>query len=294
MALVSSTSNFMTRCRFFAAGFLAVFVAFAFISGSFANLGHDKQRVLHSLQPHKALYEISLESTRSSSQIVNVDGQMMYEWHPTCDAWLSNHRFNILYEYADSPALNITSDFSTFEPFDGKGINFSSQRKRDGDLFEELRGHASIEDEGTGKAMYSLPEDLEFHLPEGTVFPMGHTLGVIEKIKAGEKFYTSTIFDGSDDRGPIEVNTFIGEEINAMAQMTPSADIDTALVNTKAHKVQLAFFVIEEESETPDYEMSAIFHENGVISDMVIAYDNFSISQKLVALEPLEGNCEQE
>jgi hypothetical protein len=32
-------------------------------------------------------------------------------------------------------------------------------------------------------------------------------------------------------------------------------------------------------------------HENGVISDMLIEYDDFSVTQKLIALEPVKSTC---
>jgi len=41
-----------------------------------------------------------------------------------------------------------------------------------------------------------------------------------------------------------------------------------------------------------DYEMDVIFHENGIISDMFIEYKDFSVTQKLVALEKIKKeNC---
>ena len=35
-----------------------------------------------------------------------------------------------------------------------------------------------------------------------------------------------------------------------------------------------------------------IFHENGVISDMYVDYGNFSVTQKLTAIEPLGDACD--
>jgi hypothetical protein len=35
--------------------------------------------------------------------------------------------------------------------------------------------------------------------------------------------------------------------------------------------------------------MSLVFHENGLISDMLIEYDDFSVTQKLVALEKVDA-----
>ena len=241
--------------------------------------------------PHKALYEIKLAGTKSGSQIVNISGQMFYEWQPTCGAWTSNHRFNLFYEYADTPSMQIISDFSTYETFDGKSMNFTSQKKRDGHLFEEMRGQATIEENGTSKAVFTLPKDLVYDLPEGTLFPMMHSLRVVEAVKEGKKFYKSVIFDGSDQEGPVEINAFIGKGISPAPALSSAADIDATLIKSPARQVRLAFFPLNDPSATSDYEMNITFHENGVISDMLIEYDDFSVHQTLVALESLPDSC---
>lgn len=245
------------------------------------------------LAPHKALYDISLVATHSGSQILNISGKMYYEWKPTCDAWVTDHRFNLFYEYADSPGMRIASDFSTFERYDGTSFNFSSRRKRDGELYQELRGLAEIKDKD-GLATYTIPEGLTYELKEGALFPMGHTLEMVKKARTGKKFFSAHVFDGSDEEGPVEINTFIGEEANPMAEISPSEALDMSLLNTPAWKVRLAVFPENEPKPNADYEMSMIFHDNGVISDMLIEYEDFSVRQELVALEKLESKgCDQ-
>ena len=240
------------------------------------------------LTPHKALYDIDLVATRSGSQIINISGKMFYEWKPACDAWTTDHRFNLFYEYADSPGMKISSDFSTFEAFDGKSFNFTSRRKRDGTLYQELRGSADLTGPG-GKAVFTMPEGLSYELTPGMLFPMGHTIEMVKQARAGNKFFNATVFDGSDEEGPIEINTFIGKKANAMAEIKPSKNLDMTLLNTPAWNVRRAVFPTENPEEHADYEMTMIFHDNGVISDMLIEYDDFSVTQKLVALEKLEG-----
>lgn len=242
--------------------------------------------------PHKALYALKLSGTKSGSQIVNISGQMYYEWYPSCDGWISNHRFNITYEYADSPSMTVASDFSTFESFDGKKLDFTSQRKRDGEIFNEVRGYAeSNGNSKPGLASYSIPADLSYSMPAGTVFPMAHSLNVLNAQRAGEKIYTATVFDGSDEDGPVEINAVIGKDVET--EMPDDKSIDNSLLVSPAHSVRLAFFPLKDQSASSDYEMSLVFHDNSVISDMVIDYDDFSVSQKLVALEKIEGTCQK-
>ncbi len=261
------------------------------------NEGNDPA-VLAGFTPHKALYNIKLTGKKSSSQVVNIAGQMMYEWDSGCDGWNSNHRFDMLYEYADTPATRITSDFSTYELFDNSALQFISQRKRDGELFEELRGSALMEAEGAGNASYRVPAELGFELPPGTLFPMRHTLAVLNAIHQKKKFFKATIFDGSDAEGPLEVNAFIGTEIKTAAEesvVKKKSVMDQSLLSGKSWKVRLAFFPLAQKEASADYEMSLVFHENGVISDMSVEYNDFSVSQKLVALEkkPQTNGCGQ-
>lgn len=244
--------------------------------------------------PHKALYDIDLVATRSGSQILNISGKMFYEWKSSCDAYMTDHRFNLFYEYADTPSMRITSDFTTFEQMDGSEFNFSSRRKRDGNMYQELRGHAEI-NKDLAEATFSVPKGLAYDLHPETLFPMGHTIEMIKHAKKDKKFFSATVFDGSDEEGPVEINTFIGGPANAMALIKASEDLDMSLLNTQSWNIRMAVFPENNPESAADYEMSMVFHENGVISDMLIEYDDFSVTQKLVALEKLEPEvCKQE
>lgn len=243
--------------------------------------------------PHKALYELELAGTKSGSQIVNITGQMFYEWYPSCDGWISNNHFTIFYEYADLPGFGVSSDFSTFESFDGQKMDFTSQRKRDRVVLSQVRGYAEKNNKTgeNGKAAFSIPYGLNYELPTGTFFPMEHSLSVLKAKKAGKKFYNATVFDGSDENGPLEINAFIGREVEPNIVM--NKDIDADLLKSPASSIRLAFFPLKDSASSSDYEMSAVFHDNSVISDMLIDYDDFSVHQKLVALEKLEGTCQE-
>jgi hypothetical protein len=237
------------------------------------------------LTPHKALYDVELTSRRSGSQILNISGKMYFEWKPTCEAWTTDHRFNLTYEYADTPAMRISSDFSTFEPFDGKAFDYTARRERNGEVYDEIRGKAERTADGGGTAIYSMPEGMKYDLPEGTLFPMGHTFEMLRLAREGKKFFNATIFDGSDEEGTVEVNAFIGAPIDGAADVKPSKSLDTALLNIKAWHVRMAFFPLNKSDAGSDYEMDILLHDNGIISDMHVDYKDFSVRQKLSALE---------
>jgi len=243
--------------------------------------------------PHKALYAVKLQHAKSGSQIANIEGHMYYEWNYDCTAWSSKHRFNVLYEYTDSPAMRITSDFSNFEAFDGATLDYNVQRKQNGQQYEEIRGHAAAFHNAEGEAVYNQPKGLTQTLPAGTLYPMAHTIKVVEKAKAGKTFMNAVVFDGSDDKGPVEINAFIGKSVKGDAgfeDMKDNPAFDYAMLGGAANQVQLAFFPQDASEEQSDYEMNLTMHHNSIISDMVIDYDDFSVSQNLIAIEKIKAD----
>ena len=240
------------------------------------------------LAPHRAVYNINLVATHSGSQIINVSGKMTYEWKKNCDAWVTDHHFSLNYDYADAQGMRINSDFSTFETLDGKGFDYTSRRKRDGEVYEDLRGHAVMGANG-GTAYFNSPADLKFELDKDMLFPVGHSINLVDHALKGDRFYAANVFDGSDDQGPIEINSFIGKP--ADPKLMPKGDkIDASLLGGKAWNVRMAVFPLSDKEEMSDYEMNLVFHENGIISDMLIEYDDFSVTQKLVSLEKISAD----
>ncbi len=266
--------------RFFPVFLASVFIALA---SPMTAKAAAPDAIADGMAPHHAVYEIDLIATHSGSQILNISGDMSYEWVSTCDSWTTDHHFKLFYEYADAPGMRIVSDFTTFESQDGGELQFTSRRKRNGDMYQEIRGIADIGQKG-GVAKYSKPEGLKYDLSAGTLFPVGHTVELIRQAKAGKKFFNAQVFDGSDEDGPIEINAFIGKQTKDAPQPN-SKKIDDGLLKSPAWNVRMAVFPAKDKEEESDYEMTMVFHENGIISDMVIEYDDFSVRQKLVSLK---------
>ncbi len=234
------------------------------------------------LASHKAIYDIRMKSAGTGSQVMDVRGKMLFTFKKSCDGWISNHKFALDYEYTGSPPVEIESKFASFEKFDGTMLNFSSSRLANGEQDQELRGLAKT---STNKAIYSIPENLSFDLSQATLFPAKHTVKLIESAEQGKKIVNATVFDGSDDQGPVEINAVIGKK----TILESDAKLDKKLTSGTGWSMRLAVFPSnEDENQTiSDYEMTMTLQDNGIIRDMVVDYHNFSVSQKLVALEPI-------
>lgn len=251
-----------------------------------------------SMVPHKALYDIRMTTRHSDAPVLNIKGQMFYEWTASCEAWTTNNKFTLVYEYADGPASYVASEFSTYETFDGTHFDFRSRRKQNGEIVEEIKG--TYEDDETtpdaGTATFKIPAGISFALGPDTLFPIAHSKALIARARAGDRFFNATVFDGSDTDGPAEISAFIGprETVSLPSEAAATGTIDETLLDSPAWPVRMAFFPMDKGKTEPDYEMTATLHENGVISDMLIEYKDFSITQKLVALETQKtSGCEK-
>jgi hypothetical protein len=243
---------------------------------------------------HKAIYRFSLLSVTSGAGVSDIRGQMYYEQDDACDAWTSDHRFTSEYHYPERAPVLSTSQYAAWEAKDGSLFHFTSERKENNEVVEQLRGMVERSADTSAKAQYARPPELGFDLPAGYVLPMHHTAEIIRKARAGEKFYFATLFDGTDAEGPVEVSAVIGkkltaDEIDAIAKRSPK--ISGVLLTPEAWHVRMAIFPLKtrraEEGATPSYEMDLILHDNGVVGRAIVDYGQFKVAQQLEALEAL-------
>ncbi len=194
------------------------------------------------------------------------------------------------------------SQYSAWEAKDASVFQFNSERQENGEQGEQLRGSIEAGKNTAGKAVYSRPPELSFDLPEGYYLPVHHTSEIIRHAREGKKIFHAVLFDGTDAEGPVEVNAIItkpltAEELAEIGKDAPKGSIDAKLLAGPAWRVRMAVFPLypkdRQESATPSYEMEMVLHENGVISNAVVDYQQFKVAQKLTALEALPAaNCQ--
>lgn len=240
---------------------------------------------------HKALYGFKMVSMESGSGVVGIQGKMYYEQQDVCDAWTSDHRFSTEYFYPDRNSVLNTSHYVAWEAKDRSRFSFNSERQENGEQVEQLRGDVLRKKEGVTRAEYSRPEGLGFDLPAGYFLPTVHTVEIVRRARAGEKFFQSVMFDGTDAEGPVDVNVFIGktatpDEIAAIGG--GHKEITAALLTPQAWHIRMAVFPLaEREKIVPSYEMDMLLHDNGVVSHALVDYKSFKVEQTLTALESL-------
>ena len=245
------------------------------------------------LASHKALYTVTLTSTRRGSDYVDVSGKMVLEFTDACDAWTTNQKSLLRTVTSDGTEEVSNSDFAAWESKAGDDYKFSSRQTQNGDV-SEYRGRARRNGPNdSGVADYTKPERKTYRLPPRFLFQTAQQVRLIEYAQKGGRFLSGDMFDGSEGGGSARFNAIVLKQESA-----PGSAVKNPLLDSPAHRLRIAFFppagtVDEDEpaaidtSETPEYEMTMTVHDNGVVSDYDYDYEDFSVHGTLEAIQAL-------
>jgi EipB-like len=239
------------------------------------------------IAPHRALYSMTLGSTKSNSGVVAARGTMVYEWGETCDGWTVEQRYKLNMQYSDSPDVEISSNYVTWESKDGLKYRFNERKLRNGEPDEEVRGDAQLDGPGQGgSAEFVRPTKDHMDLAPGVVFPTAHTLDLITHAAKGEQFLSRLVFDGSAEENAAQITAVIGGEQIAVAKQTGDGP-KSPLLDRPSWRMRLAFFPAGTKADQPDYELGMQLLDNGVSREMLLDYGDFAIKAKLDEIEAL-------
>lgn len=230
------------------------------------------------LAPHAAVYEMTLLSSREGSGVIDVKGQMRYQQERTCDGWIVLNHTDLLISNTDSAPVQSVWRFDAFESLDGSRYRFHARSMINGVETDLVSGLA---DAAAGSVTFTHPEESTAELPPDILFPMIHTVRLIENAKNGRKLFSAPLFDGTGEDSLYDVNAVIRPSVDIEAELP-----DQDLLDLPAWRVSLAFFN-EKDPILPELEMSMDYHANGVASNMSQDYGEFALRAKLVKLQRL-------
>jgi len=237
------------------------------------------------VQPHRAVYSVSLANADSKAEIIDVDGRMVFEWRDDCDGWGVDQLFLMTFSYASGDQLSVKSAYTTWEAKDGSLYTAKVERERDG-VTETHDVSAS-----QGEAVFKGGEGEEvrnkaFELSPETLFPTAHTLKLMDGLDGGPRFISVPVFDGSEIEGANLVSAVIGKARAA------DSDGEISGVQPDYWPVGLAFFDGGTAGSTPEFEMRLGLQSNGITREIQVAYDDFSVQMALEDVELItDGGC---
>jgi hypothetical protein len=236
------------------------------------------------LEPHVAAYRLGLHAKRGASALLEVRGGLVIEWRQACDGWVSRQRLGFVATTEGGEGFSHDVRFSSWEATDGSRLEYTIRSFGDDGPQEAYRGEAVLEQgAGGGVASFAEPQEQDVKLPPGTVFPTDHLQRVLMGAEEGMHFLSHEVFDGWGFDALTQVTSVIGQAL----QIEQPADAALAGAAGRAWPVSMAYYNLEDPADTPEFEASFRLIENGVLSDLVLDYGEFSLDATLEKLELL-------
>lgn len=242
-----------------------------------------------SLQPHRAVYDLSLREAREGSGVEQLTGRLVLEMARDCEGYVLNQR--ILTRMFNTDGMEVLNDFSvsTWENLEGTLFRFNLRNQVNGELVEEVDGRAQLNGpNGAGEAVFNKPEESKLTLPAGTIFPFEHTLRLLKTAASGKDNLGVPVFDGSGDDGLYHTFSVIGGPGPVAMAPQPGGDL---LAGERSWNVRLAYFPYWTDrkgaADLPEFEIGFLMYENGIAGDLVLDYGNFALNGRLTTLQAL-------
>lgn len=240
------------------------------------------------LQPHRAYYSISMcGHPRPQGTVADIRGTMMIEVNKVSGGWTVQQLSEIWRYPNNEPVEHIRWGYVTWEAEDGSMFKFNTFRKVNNELVEDIRGTAKRQGKLT-RAFFQKPEQTTLQLPEGTLFPLQHTLKILAAALAGEHTLPSIVFDGSNLQGVSEINTFIGAK-KVIAEKATNQETHQ-FANQPVWPVRSAVYGLKERAYEPNYITTQYILSNGIITQFhILDQEDIEICADLQRIELLEG-----
>lgn len=246
------------------------------------------------LVPHRAVYDLKLVRTRGSRVLESVRGRILYDFSgSSCEGYAL--QFRQVSELDSGEGRSTMSDLRTTTWEDGaaKNFRFNSENLLDQKSVDTVDGTAK-RNSGAVAVNLKKPQDKNFNIVAGAVFPTEHMRRIIVAAHAGQSVLEFPVYDGSETGEKLyNTLTVIGRPIPPEEKKpTDAAAGQAALAGMVRWPVTISYFDKSEKKsqnsggeETPVYAIAFELYENGISRALTLDYTDFVIAGELTAIE---------
>jgi len=253
--------------------------------GADAGSGAGAGTAPSALQPHRAIYRLSLAKTAPRGDVAAADGSMFYRFAQGCDGWTVENRTVLHLTFQSGGEAETVWTFASWESADGLQFRFYTRYEQDGEMVERLAGRATLEGPGAaGTVTFSEPADRVIALPLGTLFPAEHIRAVTRAAERGEKSLETVVFDGASLDNPYLIHAVIKPLPQAQREQMAAK---TNLPVMPAWLTHMAFFPYHQREPAPEFEIAAHYRADGIADRIIQYFSDFTLSVQLGEFEAL-------
>ncbi|NJM55463.1 MAG: cell envelope integrity EipB family protein [Verrucomicrobiae bacterium] len=247
------------------------------------------------LQPHRAIYDLTLARAASGSGVTEMTGRLVYEFTgAACEGFTQNMRFVTRATSSDGSEQLNDIRTSSFEEANGERLDFSTTHLIDSQT-QVTEGRAartggakptsgSPAEPGV-KVELKKPEARQLSLGATVYFPIQHSIALLDIARAGGTKFEADLYDGSEKGDRVSsTTTFVGKPSTEGNDLLP-ASAKAKMANVRYWPIATSYFEktprLAGQDAVPSHEMQARFYENGVSTRLVLDYGDFALKGEL-------------
>lgn len=239
------------------------------------------------LAPHRAIYEMTLATSRGGTGVSSVTGRMAYELTGSpCEGYTQSMRF--VTRMTNQSGSTVVTDLrsSTWEEGSGKRFRFDSSQFRDDKATDITVGDAARPGATDDvKVELTKPAKKNISLSARVYFPIQHTIALINAAKATKTSFRADLYDGSEKGEKVyDTVAAIGRaQAPGGNRRLPEVKNADRLDRLRAWPVSIAYFEpgADRLDALPAYELTFLMFENGVSRKLYIDYGEFALQGEL-------------
>ncbi len=240
------------------------------------------------LQPHRAVYNVTLENAEGRSGIKGMSGRIVYEVKGNeCEGISIRYRF-VTTINTDRDAFTTDQQTATYESPDGKEFSFETKSFVNDQADQKISGNASLGNDGVTVKLKG-ENARELDLGDG-IFTTTHLVEILTNAKKGERFLVHNVFDGSGDADKILNSASVIGTPKAIEDALEGENpkIQEGLKNKQAWPVTMSYFNKKQDNTgeaLPIYEASFLLYKDGVTRQLMMRYPDYQLRASLDEIE---------
>jgi hypothetical protein len=241
------------------------------------------------LATYRAVHDFTLDPKSADPVAGDMTGRMVTEFKGSeCAGYTTTTRFVTRGTDSDDQEQLIDTRNVAIENNVGSYM-FDNETYENGKQTEVVKGTA-LRSGDTTQVRLKQPARKTVGIPGAALFPTEQTTHTIEAALAGERLININTYDALDDGESVSPATIvIGLPSNDPSDVGDEAPIADAGFATMTHwPITVSYFDSDAgQDQTPNYVMSALLYENGILRRLRLDYGTFALLGTLVQLDTL-------
>jgi hypothetical protein len=239
------------------------------------------------LASHRATYAITLVRATQRDGVRTASGSTTYTLTDRCDGYTLESSMRLELGLSNGSQSVMEQKYAAWEAKDNRSSTFRMLTHENGRRTTSYRGKVTLNADGSGTATYEGDQTTTYKLPPGTLLSTAHMAALLADAGRGDTFINRTVIDGSFDDGPYRIAAVAGPRGTGPLQAADKGGLESGPVQP----VTLAYFPLQSNDETPNYEVTMSLYPNGVAKRLVQDFGNFTLSFDLVKAEPVTATA---